>query len=71
MNPDSDEYYDEHSSSQELLMPDFPTSCTEKPKKNGNTISSRSEKEETGKAKLPKLKFTGHSINLRLIKYQF
>lgn len=26
VSPDSDEYYDEHSSSQELLMPGFPTS---------------------------------------------
>lgn len=25
VNPDSGECYDEHSSSQELLMPDFPT----------------------------------------------
>lgn len=26
VSPDSDEYYGEHSSSQELLMPGFPTS---------------------------------------------
>lgn len=52
VNPGSDEYYDEHSSSRELLMPDFPTSYRNREtQENGNIISSRSRKEEA-KAKL-------------------
>lgn len=52
VNPDSDEYYDEHSSSQELLMPDCPTSYI-----NSETQEERKynklkvREEETGKTK--------------------
>lgn len=47
VNPDSDEYYGEHFSSQELLTPDFPTSYRNRETgKHENTIDSRSGEEE-------------------------
>lgn len=52
VNPDSAGYYDEHSFSQVLLMPDFPTSYRERETQKGYKYSKVKIKRGRSKAKL-------------------